>query len=63
MPLDDPGAGPLLPEPGGGTAGGDPHWTILPGSVVGMALLGVACGLVMRRAARTGYLIPPEYVD
>jgi len=37
--------------------------TSLPGSVVVMALLGVAYGLVMRRAARTGYLVPPEYVD
>ena len=35
----------------------------LLGSVGAMMLLGLAYGPVMRRAARAGYLIPPEYVD
>lgn len=34
----------------------------LPGSLLAMATLGVAYGLLMRGAARAGYLIPPEEV-
>jgi hypothetical protein len=35
----------------------------LPGSIAAMALLGFAYGRLMRRAARAGYLIPPEYIE